>query len=129
MTWTSCLLVMLLIVGELGGEKVHAAQGDGMSVEHVSSLGLYGYARDTLSKFEATGRLEPNPGIDGADIEAFISLLESSLSMFDAIKAGECERFERMSLVTKKNIEREFGTRVAEAILLASQELSYPRCE
>ncbi len=82
-----------------------------------------------IARFEKTGRLEPNPGIDGADIEAFIALLERSLAMFDAIESGKCARFERLSGMTKESIEQEFGTRVAGIILLVSQERSPPSCE
>ena len=129
MTWISYALALLLTLGGLSAQKVQAASGDSAGVERLSSLGLYSYVRDTLSTFEETGRLEPNPGIDGADIEAFIALLARSLSMFDAIEAGKCARFERLSGMTKKSIEQEFGTRVAEVILLASQERSPPSCE
>ena len=108
---------------------MQAASGDSAGVERLSSLGLYSYVRDTLNTFEKTGRLEPNPGIDGADIEAFIALLERSLAMFDAIESGKCARFERLSGMTKESIEQEFGTRVAGIILLVSQERSPPSCE
>ena len=129
MTWTSYALAMLLSLGGLSAQKVQAAPGDSASAERLSSLGLYSYVRDTLTTFETTGRLEPNPGIDGADIEAFVALLERSLSMFDAIQVAKCAIFERVSGKTKESIEQEFGTRVAGIILLASQERSPPSCE
>ena len=129
MTWISYALALLLTLGGLSAQKVQAASGDSAGVERLSSLGLYSYVRDTLSTFEETGRLEPNPGIDGADIEAFIALLKRSLAMFDAIESGKCARFERLSGMTKESIEQEFGTRVAGIILLASQERSPPSCE
>ena len=129
MTWISYALALLLTLGGLSAQKVQAASGDSVGVERLSSLGLYSYVRDTLSTFETTGRLEPNPGIDGADIEAFIALLERSLAMFDAIESGKCARLERLSGMTIKSIEQEFGTRVAGIILLASQERSPPSCE
>lgn len=129
MTWISYALALLLTLDGLSAQKVQAASGDSAGVERLSSLGLYSYVRDTLNTFEKTGRLEPNPGIDGADIEAFIALLERSLAMFDAIELGNCARFERLSGMTKESIEQEFGTRVAGIILLVSQERSPPSCE
>jgi hypothetical protein len=128
-TWISYALALLLTLDGLSAQKVQAASGDSAGVERLSSLGLYSYVRDTLNTFEKTGRLEPNPGIDGADIEAFIALLERSLAMFDAIESGKCARFERLSGMTKESIEQEFGTRVAGIILLVSQERSPPSCE
>jgi hypothetical protein len=128
-TWISYALALLLTLGGLSAQKVQAASGDSAGVERLSSLGLYSYVRDTLNTFEKTGRLEPNPGIDGADIEAFIALLERSLAMFDAIESGKCARFERLSGMTKESIEQEFVTRVAGIILLVSQERSPPSCE
>ena len=129
MTWISYALALLLTLDGLSAQKVQAASGDSAGVERLSSLGLYSYVRDTLNTFEKTGRLEPNPGIDGADIEVFIALLERSLAMFDAIELGNCARFERLSGMTKESIEQEFGTRVAGIILLVSQERSPPSCE
>lgn len=129
MTWISYALALLLTLGGLSVQKVHAGQGDSVDAERLSSLKLYSYVRDTLGTFETTGRLEPNPGIDGADIEAFIALLQRSLAMFDAIESGKCARLERLSGMTVESIEQEFGTRVAGMILLASQEHSPPSCE
>ena len=129
MTWINYALALLLTLGGLSVQKVHAGQDDSVDAERLSSLKLYSYVRDTLSTFETTGRLEPNPGIDGADIEAFIALLQRSLAMFDAIESGKCARLERLSGMTIESIEQEFGTRVADMILLASQERSPPSCE
>jgi hypothetical protein len=72
--------------------------------------------------------LEPNPGIDGADIEAFVALFESYRTQFAAIEGESCESFERLGTRIKESIEQEFGTRVAEEILLTSQALPPPRC-
>ena len=129
MTVISIALALLLTLGGLRAQKGQPASGDSAGVDRLSSLGLYSFLRDTLNTFEKTGRLEPNPGIDGADIEAFIALLERSLAMFDAIESGKCARFERLSGMTKESIEQEFGTRVAGIILLVSQERSPPSCE
>lgn len=42
----------------------------------------YRYLSNVLSTFKATGRLLNNPGIDGADLEAFVSLLNFSYQDF-----------------------------------------------
>ena len=123
-TWTRCLFALLLVLGELGEQREVTAQSE----RSAFSLGLFSYVHDTLSAFEATGRLEPNPGIDGADIEAFVALFESYRTQFAAIEGESCESFERLSFRIKANIEQEFGTRVAEEILLISQALPPPRC-
>ena len=124
MTWTRYLIALLLILGELGEQREVTAQSE----SGTSSLRLFSYVHDTLSAFEATGRLEPNPGIDGADIEAFVALFESYRTQFAAIEGESCESFERLGIRIKESIEQEFGTRVAEEILLTSQALLPPRC-
>jgi hypothetical protein len=72
--------------------------------------------------------LEPNPGIDGADIEAFVALLAGYRTEFAAIEGESCVSFERLSLRIKESIEQEFGTRVTTEILLITQTLSPLRC-
>lgn len=44
----------------------------------------YRYLNSTLSNFRGTGRLVNNPGIDGADLEAFIDFLQTAYNKFSS---------------------------------------------
>jgi hypothetical protein len=48
----------------------------------VSAESSFKYIATTLDKFRATGRLVNNPGIDGADLEHFIALLDDFYQQF-----------------------------------------------
>ncbi len=51
--------------------------------EDIVSANLsFNYISSTLQTFRASGRLVNNPGIDGADLEHFIALLEDSYQAF-----------------------------------------------
>lgn len=54
------------------------------SVALESAQQSYRYLNSTLNNFQGTGRLVSNPGIDGADLEAFIEILQSAYDQFSA---------------------------------------------
>jgi len=50
----------------------------------ASAEASFSYVASTLQSFRNTGRLANNPGIDGADLEAFIDLLEFYYDQFSS---------------------------------------------
>ena len=59
------------------------------------SLAYY-FVSNTLMSFNLTGQIEPNPGLDGSDIEEFLSILEQYDQLFNQdFSAGSvfCRRY------------------------------------
>ncbi len=69
MTWTRYLFALLLVLGEPGEQRELTAQSE----ECVCNR-AFSYVHDTLSAFEATGRLSPIQESTVLDIEAFVVL-------------------------------------------------------
>jgi len=64
--------VVALLIGSAGSPGL-AAEQDALASAEASFI----YIASTLQTFHRTGRLAENPGIDGADLEHFIELLET----------------------------------------------------
>lgn len=67
----SCFALLLLVSGLL------------VAAENAADAGAsFKYIASTLQTFRGSGRLVNNPGIDGADLEYFIALLEEAYQGF-----------------------------------------------
>lgn len=117
---TRCLAVVLCTLMLAPVHGAAAAQ-----CEPVSPLSRY--VEETLARVESSGRLEPNPGVDGADFEAFIALLEEARLSQRAIEsAASCaEREAALAATDRALLEQlalQFGTRLADAVLALASE-------
>jgi hypothetical protein len=74
------LQMLLPILAVLVPHGALAAQQGQSGVS--SAEASFGYINTTLQVFRNTGRLPNNPGIDGADLEAFIDLLQVYYQQF-----------------------------------------------
>ena len=67
----ACFALLLLVSGLL------------VAAEDAADAGAsFNYIASTLQTFRGSGRLVNNPGIDGADLEYFIALLEEAYQGF-----------------------------------------------
>ena len=67
-----------------------AAADSGVSIR--SAEASFRYIASTLRRFRDSGRLVNNPGIDGADLEEFFSLLRDFYTRSEERRVGkECE--------------------------------------
>ncbi len=83
-------LKVIILIFQFGFVAYGGAQGvqDG-------SLAYY-FVSNTLQSFNLSGQIEPNPGLDGSDIEEFLSILEKYDQLFNqSFSAGSayCHRF------------------------------------
>ncbi len=69
--WTLFLLSMLLASAGASGQSDPDSRSESQSAE-----ASYAYLQQTLQSYRQTGRLANNPGIDGAELEVFIDLLD-----------------------------------------------------
>ena len=100
-----------------------------MRAAEMTTNAIYGYVFAALEAFESTGRLVPNPGLDGADIEAFIALLENArLRYLSLVNESSCtEQAPVIAQAARQfliDLETEFGARVVDSI--QEQSASHP---
>ncbi|MDA1371334.1 MAG: hypothetical protein O2971_11320 [Proteobacteria bacterium] len=78
-TWLTSAIVVMVVTNSGGGV---AAQSSLTPPLLESAEASFRYITSTLQTFRTTGRLVNNPGIDGADLEAFIEVLETYYGEF-----------------------------------------------
>ena len=78
-TWLASAILVIGITNPGGGV---AAQSSLEQTSLESAEASFRYITSTLQSFRTTGRLVNNPGIDGADLEAFIEVLETYYGEF-----------------------------------------------
>lgn len=70
--------------------------GHGSAQEDQDGTLAYYFVSNTLMSFNMSGQIEPNPGLDGSDIEEFLSILEQYDQLFNQdFSAGSifCRRY------------------------------------
>lgn len=70
--------------------------GHGSAQEDQDGTLAYYFVSNTLMSFNLSGQIEPNPGLDGSDIEEFLSILEQYDQLFNQdFSAGSvfCRRY------------------------------------
>lgn len=78
------ILVLLLGWTLFAASSVESADADIEGSNISSAEQSFLYVASTLQKFNNTGRLVNNPGIDGSDLEHFIQLLEDHYQIFSS---------------------------------------------
>jgi hypothetical protein len=70
--------------------------GHGSAEEDRNKTLAYYFVSNTLLSFNLSGQIEPNPGLDGSDIEEFLSILEQYDQLFNqdfSVGSVFCRRY------------------------------------
>jgi hypothetical protein len=111
-TWF-CMVVKVTALGLFLSSPANS-QSTQAAIE--SARQSFAYITSTLNVFNSTGRLVNNPGIDGADLEAFIDVLDTYREQFSSsfnLDSAMCQFYldsanARMSLEQKAEIAFSF---------------------